>query len=85
MPDLDALDLLGPGDRVTVAEYDEGTRLRKPGGLAYPATVAEASGHYIHVNYDDRAVNRGARDVFYRESGWRAWDGEMRWRLEAQS
>ena len=47
----------------------------------HEATVADVAGIYVHVDYADRSVPGGRRNVFYRDSGWRAWDGETRWRL----
>jgi hypothetical protein len=72
------------GDQVVVVEHDEATREPRQGGKRFPGRIASAEGIYIQVDYDDRSVNRGRLDVFYKESGWRAWDGAMRWRLMAQ-
>jgi hypothetical protein len=74
------------GDVVVVVEHDEATRTPREGGRRLPARVVDAfgggeEGIYVHVVYEDRAINRGRPDVFYRDSGWRAWDGVMRWRL----
>jgi len=70
------------GDPVVVVEHDEATRTPREGGRRLPARVVNVEGIYVQVGYEDRAVNQGRPDVFYRDSGWRAWDGVMRWRLE---
>lgn len=51
------------------------------------ATVVHLTGWYIIVQYAPDAVKRlgltsGYRDTYWRGSGWRAWDGELRWRLQ---
>lgn len=72
------------GDPVVVVEHDEATRAPREGGRRYPARVVGTEGIYIQVNYDDHTVNRGRPDACYAESGWRAWDGVMRWRLTTE-
>ena len=49
-------------------------------GVADPvhAVITGTEGAYIQVRYDT-----GRTDQFYAESGWRAWDGELRWRIES--
>ena len=49
-------------------------------GVADPvhAVITGTEGAYIRVRYDT-----GRTDQFYADSGWRAWDGELRWRLES--
>lgn len=52
----------------------------------YPGTVAEVTGAYVNVRYDDDSImahTPSGLDTFWEDSGWRAWDGETRWRLEA--
>jgi hypothetical protein len=74
--------VLKTGDALLVVEHDEATKAPRDGGKRYPARVVGAEGIYVQVTYDDQAVNRGGlADVFYKESGWRAWDGALRWRL----
>ena len=46
------------------------------------ATVAALQGAYIIVRYERPTLGRRV-DQFYAESGWRAWDGELRWRIES--
>lgn len=72
------------GDPVFVVEHDEATRAPREGGRRYPARVVGTEGIYIQVDYEDQTVNRGRPDAFYAESGWRAWDGVMRWRLTTE-
>ena len=72
------------GDSVLVVEHDEATRTPRTGGKQFPARVVSTEGIYVQVDYDDRAVNRGRPDVFYKESMWRAWDGALRWRLTTE-
>jgi hypothetical protein len=72
------------GDPVFVVEHDETTRTPREGGRRYPARVASVEGIYVQVDYEDRAVNRGRPDAFYKDSAWRAWDGVMRWRLTTE-
>ena len=69
------------GDRIRVVEHDEASGKPREGGRAFPGEVADTPGIYVLVNYDDRTVYHGKRDQFYAESGWRAWDGQLRWRL----
>jgi hypothetical protein len=71
-----------PGSPCRVVEHDEQTREPKPGGIVYPARVAEVTSMYVFAAYDDPEVyKRGRCDQFYADSGWRAWDGQLRWRL----
>lgn len=76
------------GDPVVVVEHDEATRTPREGGQRLPARIVDAVGGddsiYVHVVYEDPSLNRGRPDVFYRDSGWRAWDGVMRWRLSTE-
>lgn len=72
------------GDSVLVVEHDEATRTPRDGGRRFPARVVSTEGIYVHVDYDDRTVNGGRPDMFYGESGWRAWDGALRWRLTTE-
>lgn len=65
------------GDEVRVVEHDDSTRQPKPGGDVLQAKVVKVSEAYVFVRLGD-----GESDAFWRETGWRAWDGEMRWRLE---
>jgi hypothetical protein len=65
-----------------VVEHDESTRKPKPEGRSFAARVDEVAGMYVMVTYDDPGVYRpGRRDAFYADGGWRAWDGQIRWRL----
>jgi hypothetical protein len=74
---------LQAGETGDVVEYDEATRAPRPGGQVFPVRIVTVGGTYTLVTYDDPALNRpGGPDMFYTESGWRAWDGELRWRLE---
>lgn len=68
-------------DEVAVVEHDDWTREPREGGQVHVAAVAEAGKTYILVRYGTESVHAGAMDQFYSESGWRAWDGEFRWRL----
>jgi hypothetical protein len=70
------------GGEVVVVEQDRDTRAPKPGGRRFPAKVEAAEGIYLQVRYADKSVNGGKPDQFYTDSGWRAWDGDLRWRLE---
>lgn len=72
------------GDAVLVVEHDETTRAPRENGHRFPAHVVDTEGIYIQVTYDDPNVHRGRPDPFYRESGWRAWDGALRWRLTTE-
>lgn len=65
-----------PGQRV------EATDKFKAAG-PFPGTVDSLAGIYVLVRYDDPTLMAGRLDQFYAESGWRAWDGEVRWRLRA--
>ncbi|OLT12945.1 hypothetical protein BJF79_03330 [Actinomadura sp. CNU-125] len=67
-----------------VVEHDEATRTPLEGGRRHLGRVVEAEGIYIQVAYEDRTVNRGRPDLFYKDSWWRAWDGAMRWRLTTE-
>ena len=70
------------GDEVIAVEHDDQTRRPRPDGRRFPAHVVQEGGIYAQVRYDDGQLNGGRHDAFYQESGWRAWDGEFRWRLE---
>ena len=72
------------GQRVTATEYDESTRAPRHDGQCYPATVTALEGIYVQVRYDSEALNSGRPDSYYAESGWRAWDGCLRWRLHPE-
>ena len=61
---------------VAAVEHDDSTRQPREGGKVKLATVTQLGGIYVQVRYEG-----GALDGFYAESGWRAWDGEFRWRL----
>jgi hypothetical protein len=76
------------GDPADVVEYGDDRRPR-PGGARFPATVEERSGPYVQVRYvrpDEPGGGPWAGypglDLFWAESGWRAWDGELRWHLD---
>jgi hypothetical protein len=69
---------LKAGDKVRVVEHDDATRLPAEGGRVLRAEVIAADGTYVSVAYEN-----GQGDTFWRESGWRAWDGGFRWRIEA--
>lgn len=69
------------GDRVLVVEHNDQTRQPLEGGDIHPGVCVAADGLYVQVRYDDQALHSGRPDVFYKESGWRAWDGQFRWRL----
>ena len=71
-----------PGDDVVAVEHVDSTRQPRKGGIVHPATVAAIDACAIQVRYTDPAVFGGKPDVFWRDSRWRAWDGEFRWRLE---
>lgn len=75
---------LKAGDPVMVVEHDEATRMPLDGGRRHPGRVVKVEGIYIQVAYEDRFLNSGRTDVFYRDSLWRAWDGAMRWRLTTE-
>jgi hypothetical protein len=77
-----ALGALQPGEPVRIVEHDGATRQPKPGGEVIPATVYRVTdgGAYIQVS-----TERYGLLSFWRESGWHAWDGEFRWRLETVS
>lgn len=69
-------------DDVAVVEHDDRTRQPREGGQVHRATVTAAGdGSYIIIRYAGESVNRGRPDQFWSDSGWRAWDGEFRWRL----
>lgn len=72
------------GDRVVVVEHDEATRTPRENGRRHPARIAGTEGIYYQVTYQDRTLNGGRTDVFYRDSLWRAWDGALRWRLTTE-
>ena len=71
-----------PGDRCRVVEHDDATRQPKPGGKVLPATVTGLSGIYV-IAEAEVGGSLGVQGPlsFYAESGWKAWDGEFRWRL----
>jgi hypothetical protein len=69
------------GDRVTVVEHDEADRRPVPGGQVYGARVLQATRLYVQVAYNDPDLTRDGRDLFYAESGWRAFETGRRWRL----
>ena len=69
------------GDRVTVVEHDDAARRPRRGGREFPATVRVVMSSYVAVVYDDPSLTRHGTDMFWAASGWRAWDGEFRWRL----
>jgi hypothetical protein len=69
------------GDEVVVVEHDDSSRQPRPDGRRFRARVVQEGGIYAQIRYDDGQLNGGRHDVFYQESGWRAWDGEFRWRL----
>ncbi len=76
---------LKPGDPVRVVEHDDASRLARPGGRIFGGEVASVTEVYVSIRYTSpapRRRNRMATDQFWRDSGWRAWDGEFRWRLE---
>lgn len=71
---------LAVGDRVVAFEHDfHGSPLDE--GRTLPAVVTGSEGAYYQVRYEDRSVNAGRPDSFWKESLWRAWDGALRWRL----
>lgn len=72
------------GDQVLAVEHDEATRTPREDGRRFPARVVSTEGIYVQVDYEDRAVNGGRPDVFFKESLWRAWDGALRWRLTTE-
>jgi len=63
-------------EEVAAVEHADSTRQPREGGKVKLATVTKLGGIYVQVRYEG-----GALDGFYAESGWRAWDGEFRWRL----
>jgi len=75
--------MLTAGQNVRVVEHDDATRLPKPGGLTFGAEVTEVTEVYVLIRYTEPSPTQWlvARDQFWRDSGWRAWDGEFRWRL----
>lgn len=68
-----------PGDDVLVTEHRDG--VPRKGGRRFRAKVTEITGIYALIAYADPAATSRKTDQFYAESGWRAWDGELRWRL----
>ncbi len=67
------------GQAVIAVEHDERTRRPKDGNpLTYRGRVRGILGVCVIVKYDES----GLGDQFYLESGWRSWDGAMRWRLQ---
>lgn len=76
---------LAAGDRVVAVEYRlDGSRT----GREYPGWVETGPTTLfgiVGVRYDDPALNgRNLTDPYYGRSGWRAWDGELRWRLRKE-
>lgn len=71
------------GQAVTVVEHEADTAEPRTGGRVFGAEVAELTGIYVLVRYTHPAPAgyKSRRDQFYAKSGWRAWDGQMRWRL----
>ena len=68
------------GEAVTVIEYGPDRRRRR-GGQRFTAIVTSTSGRYVLIRYDHPDVSGRDHDQFYAESGWRAMDGELRWKL----
>lgn len=71
------------GDTAEVVEHDDQTRQPRPGGMRMQCTVTAVSRCYVLVEfpgYGNIALGQKT-DQFWRDSGWRAWDGEFRWRL----
>lgn len=79
------------GGPVLVVQHDNQTRQPRRDGRRFAAHVTEITGIYILVTFDDPAVHRQFvrdptnSDSYYRESGWRAWDGAFCWRLQPVS
>jgi hypothetical protein len=49
----------------------------------FEGLIAALSKAYVQVAYDDPDAGYGGRtDTYFAGSGWRAWDGEKRWRLQ---
>jgi hypothetical protein len=72
------------GDEARVVEHNDSDRTPKPGGKIRRATVTEVGGIYVRVRYQETEEWPGTHfDAFYKESGWRAWDGMFSWRLES--
>jgi hypothetical protein len=71
---------LKPGDEARIVEHNDATRLPVQNGRVYAAEVIATSELYIRIRYIDGA-RAGDEDSFWRESGWRAWDGSFYWRL----
>jgi hypothetical protein len=68
------------GGRVTVVEYGD-DRQPKPHGMRFRGRVESVTGIYVIIVYDDAHLTETGKDQFYASSGWRSWDGELRWRL----
>jgi hypothetical protein len=68
------------GEPVIAVEYGPDRR-PKPGGLRFAATVVATPGPYVIVRYADPAETGRDTDQFYADRGWRAHDGELRWKL----
>lgn len=66
--------VLEPGDKIRSADH-VGTCEPLPG------KVLALAGIYVHVIYEEPTGISGI-DIYYRESLWRAHDGDLRWRLE---
>jgi hypothetical protein len=76
---------LKPGDPVRVVEHDNTTRQPRPHGRVFGGEVMAVTEAYVIVRYTHpapRRRDRMATDQFWRDSRWRAWDGEFRWHLE---
>lgn len=63
------------GDQVDIVETTEDGR-RKPGGMVIAGRVVGVTGWIIAVKHPGHRA-----DPFYTDTGWRAFDGEKRWRL----
>jgi hypothetical protein len=73
--------VLQPEDPVTVIEHDEADCRPVPGGQVYGARVLAATRLYVQVAYNDRSLTRDGTDLFYAQTGWRAFEAGRRWRL----
>ena len=65
------------GQPCRVVEHDEATMQPLEGGRSIPARVERVEGAYVLVA-EEGATGLGR---FWAESGWWAWDGQLRWRL----
>jgi hypothetical protein len=72
------------GEPVEVVEYRD-HRPRRDGqrftGTVTGITRQSMIGSLVLIAYDDPAETGHERDQFYASTGWRAMDGEMRWKL----